>query len=37
MEEVLLAVLGRDKAKAAVGYDLLDGTCGHVDLVLFSK
>src|SRR3989338_3124494 len=37
VEEVLLAVLGRDEAEAAVGYDLLDGACGHVNLVLFSK
>jgi len=37
VEEVLLAVLGGNEAEAAVGDDLLDGTCGHVDLVLFSK
>src|SRR6266540_6001798 len=37
VEEVLLAVLGSDEAKAAVGDNLLDGTCGHGDLVLFSK
>src|SRR5438552_338931 len=31
MEEVFLAILGRDEAKAAIGDDLLDGTGGHVD------
>src|SRR5438552_13267676 len=31
MEEIFLAILGRDEAKAAIGDDLLDGTGGHVD------
>jgi hypothetical protein len=29
VEEVFLAVLGRNEAEAAVGDDLLDGTGGH--------
>src|SRR5918995_1123752 len=29
VEEVVLAVLGRDEAEASLGDDLLDGACGH--------
>src|SRR3989304_7556943 len=31
MEEVFLAILGGDEAKAAVGNNLLDFSCGHID------
>src|SRR4029079_14772149 len=37
VEEVLLAVLGRDEAEAAVGDDLLDGAVGHVDPPTWSR
>src|SRR3989304_9253535 len=30
MEEVFLAILGGDEAKAAVGNNLLDVSCGHI-------
>jgi hypothetical protein len=30
MEEVFLRILGGDEAEAAIGDDLLDGSCGHV-------
>ena len=32
MEEVVLRILGRDKAEAAIRDDLLDGSGGHGDL-----
>ena len=35
MEEVFLAILGGDKAKSAVGDDLLDCSGGHRDLLHF--
>jgi len=35
MEEILLAILGGDKAKSAVGNDLLDCSGGHEDLLYF--
>src|SRR6476661_5110751 len=34
MEEVFLRVLACDEAEAPIGYDLLDGTGGHMDLQL---
>jgi len=37
MEEVFLLILGADKAEAAIGDDLLDGTGGHSDLQHFSN
>jgi len=35
MEEVFLLILGGNKAEAAIGDDLLNGTGGHVDLQHF--
>src|SRR6266545_5540688 len=37
MEEVFLLVLRSDEAEAAIGYDLLDGSGGHIDLHVFSN
>jgi hypothetical protein len=33
MEEILLPVVGGDKAKTTLGNELLDGACRHDDLL----